>query len=210
MQLTSLHRQKEMKKVFSSVCYSLLALSLWAQSSPIVTTAADASNDPDTYAKTITAEDLRRHLTVLASDEYEGRETGTTGQQKAAVYIEEHFKSLGLPAVVAGTYQQKIAFTAENWQRLELTVGERAYQNMVNFYAFPTTNTNLDITQDEVLFLGYGIDDPMYSDYKDVIVRDKVLLIYGGEPVNKKGISYLTGTTALSDWSTNWRKKMRI
>ena len=36
----------------------------------------------------ITASDLKKHLTIIASDEMEGRETGTEGQRKAAAYIE--------------------------------------------------------------------------------------------------------------------------
>ena len=43
------------------------------------------------YANTITAEDMQRHLTVLASDEYEGRETGQAGNTKAARYIARFF-----------------------------------------------------------------------------------------------------------------------
>lgn len=59
------------------------------------------------YAKTITAEDLKTHLSVLASDEYEGRETGKKGQKMAAEYIANHFKSLGFEAPVDGSYFQE-------------------------------------------------------------------------------------------------------
>ena len=38
------------------------------------------------YAQTIKAEDLSEYLHVLASDEYEGRETGKKGQKMAAKY----------------------------------------------------------------------------------------------------------------------------
>ena len=58
------------------------------------------------YAKTITAEDLKGHLSVLASDEYEGRETGKKGQKMAAKYIADHFKNLGFEAPVDGSYFQ--------------------------------------------------------------------------------------------------------
>ncbi|WP_420576571.1 M28 family peptidase [Ekhidna sp.] len=63
------------------------------------------------YAKTITAEDLKEHLSILASDEYEGRETGKKGQKMAAEYIANHFKSLGLEAPVDGSYFQKFNLT---------------------------------------------------------------------------------------------------
>ncbi|MEQ9466840.1 MAG: M28 family peptidase [Ekhidna sp.] len=63
------------------------------------------------FAKTITADDLKEHLTVLASDEYEGRETGKKGQKMAAEYIANHFKSLGFEAPVEGSYFQKFNLT---------------------------------------------------------------------------------------------------
>lgn len=47
------------------------------------------------YAEYINASDLRKHLSVLASDEYEGRETGKKGQQMAAEYIQASFKEDG-------------------------------------------------------------------------------------------------------------------
>ena len=58
------------------------------------------------YAKTIKAEDLKTHLSIIASDEYEGRETGKKGQKMAAKYIANHFESLGFEAPVEGSYFQ--------------------------------------------------------------------------------------------------------
>jgi hypothetical protein len=43
----------------------------------------------------IQAEDLKKHLSVLASDEYLGRETGKEGQKLAASYISNVFKETG-------------------------------------------------------------------------------------------------------------------
>ncbi|MCB9327190.1 MAG: hypothetical protein H6572_00700 [Lewinellaceae bacterium] len=39
------------------------------------------------YAKLVTADLLRKHLTYLASDELEGRETGTKGNNLASNYL---------------------------------------------------------------------------------------------------------------------------
>jgi hypothetical protein len=54
----------------------------------------------DEYAQTITQDDLRKHLSYLASDELEGRETATKGQYLAARYIADHFEKLGLERIV--------------------------------------------------------------------------------------------------------------
>lgn len=59
------------------------------------------------FSKTIVADDLRRHLSILASDSLEGRETGKPGQKMAADYIMNHFKNIGIPPYKNKTYYQK-------------------------------------------------------------------------------------------------------
>jgi hypothetical protein len=57
--------------------------------------------------ESIDAISLKSHLTVLASDSLEGRETSYPGQKKAAKYIAEYFKSLKLvPIGDQGSYFQ--------------------------------------------------------------------------------------------------------
>jgi hypothetical protein len=48
------------------------------------------------YGNMITGAELKKHLTIIAGDEFEGRETGTEGQRKAAAYIEKQFMEMGL------------------------------------------------------------------------------------------------------------------
>src|SRR4028118_1150176 len=67
---------------------------------------AQKVSKPDAYAKTITTEDLKKHLYIIASPEMEGRETGTEGQRKAAAYIETYFKNIGLQPGNGSNYQQ--------------------------------------------------------------------------------------------------------
>ena len=71
-----------------------------------------------TYANTITVEDLQRHLTILADDAMEGRETGKEGQYKAARYLEEIIQGYGLPGVGPdNSYSQAISFISERWNK---------------------------------------------------------------------------------------------
>lgn len=51
------------------------------------------------YATGITEADLERHLKVLASDAFEGRETGHPGEDMAGDYLVEQFRSFGIPEV---------------------------------------------------------------------------------------------------------------
>lgn len=164
------------------------------------------------FGESITAKDMKAILSVLASDEYEGRETGTEGQRKAADYIADKFKSLGFPAVgEEDSYFQKMVYTGESWNKVRLTVGEEEYRHLWDFYTFPTRNSHRpEIKVEEIVFLGYGIDDDKYSDYGNKSVEGKTILIYAGEPVKPNGNYLLSDTEEQSEWSTNWKKKLMI
>ncbi|MCJ8155620.1 M28 family metallopeptidase [Chryseobacterium sp. SSA4.19] len=59
--------------------------------------------------KEITAADLKKNLYVIASDEMEGRDTGSPGQKKAGEYMINYYKGLGISYPKAlGSYYQKV------------------------------------------------------------------------------------------------------
>jgi Zn-dependent M28 family amino/carboxypeptidase len=62
----------------------------------------------------------------------------------------------------------------------------------------------------EFTFMGYGIDDSLYSDFKKEDVTGKLVLIFSGEPYDIFENSILTGTPEPSHWSSNWRKKLEL
>lgn len=75
-----------------------------------------SAQDNVKYSETILAKDLEKHLSVLASDSLEGRETGKQGQKMAADYIMNHFKNIGVPPYKANTYYQK--YTVKNGRHI--------------------------------------------------------------------------------------------
>jgi hypothetical protein len=59
--------------------------------------------------KEISADDLKKNLYVIASDEMGGRDTGSPGQKKAGVYMVDYYKNLGISFPKAlGSYYQKV------------------------------------------------------------------------------------------------------
>jgi hypothetical protein len=61
---------------------------------------------------TIDSTTVRKHLYTLASDEMEGRRTGTPGIEKAAKYIENEFERIGLSTFEGlDSYRQTFDFT---------------------------------------------------------------------------------------------------
>lgn len=92
-----------MKKIF------FLSFLLTLNSSCSSQIAKVVSADPTEYLNTITAADLKTHLLVVASDEMEGRETGSVGQKKAGEYLINHYKTNGVSFPKGSTdYYQRI------------------------------------------------------------------------------------------------------
>ncbi|RXP52337.1 M28 family peptidase [Lutibacter sp. HS1-25] len=61
------------------------------------------------YSKIITPKDLKTHLYVMASDEFEGRNTGEPGQKLAAEYLKDFYKSHNIASPLGGDdYFQEI------------------------------------------------------------------------------------------------------
>jgi len=72
-------------------------------------TAALMANSVE-YAETITEAELKEHLFIYASDEYQGRETGTPGQKKAIAYIKEQYEKIGIPAAKSDWRTYRLVF----------------------------------------------------------------------------------------------------
>lgn len=177
-----------------------------------VAVITDTSDLSYKYSLSITKEDLSDHLHILASDEYEGRETGTPANDKAAKYISDYFQSLGLPAIgLENSYYQHMAFNKTGWSENTMSVNGKEYKHLWDYMTFATMNDGmLGFSTDEVIFLGYGIDDEKYSDYKGNNLKGKVIMINKGEPYNKDSLSYITGTATPSEWSENIWKKLEV
>ena len=87
-----------MKKiVVSAWIFGLLVACGGSSNAPQKPTSSTPANVTQ-YMKTITESELKTHLTIVASDAMEGRETGSEGQKKAGLYLIEQYRKNGIPA----------------------------------------------------------------------------------------------------------------
>ncbi len=156
---------------------------------------------PAKYASLITGAELKKQLTIVASDEFEGRETGTEGQRKAAAYIESQFASFGLkkPAKLK-SYQQFYPLTQDTVLLSSLTVNGVTATNGTDFIIPIGSNEGACFKAKKLVFAGYGIDDEAYSDYASIDVKGKVVIIFLGEP-KKEGKFFIDAAGKQSKWS---------
>ncbi len=75
----------------------------------LITTISFAQVKPTKYIKSISKESLKSNLYVIASDEMEGRDTGSKGQKKAGEYLISQYEKAGISFPDGATdYYQRI------------------------------------------------------------------------------------------------------
>jgi hypothetical protein len=90
-----------MKKI---LFLSLIALGTSCKNGALV---ASKNVDPTEYMKSISADDLKKHLYIIAADSMEGRETGSAGQKKAGKYLISQYQQnqVSFPKGASDFYQ---------------------------------------------------------------------------------------------------------
>jgi hypothetical protein len=149
--------------------------------------AAQKKINPTTFAKTITPEDLKRQLYIVASKDMEGRETATPGQKKAAAYIEGQFKNLGLAPGSDGSYQLQYPVYQDSLLSTSIEVNGKTFKLDEDFSVNVAQNNNSLYRFGEVVFVGNGISDSARDDYKGVEVRGKAVLVLQGQQTGRRG-----------------------
>lgn len=155
--------------------------------------AAPAPDLPKTKAA-IDEGDLRRHVEILASEEMEGRLTGTPGERMATAYVAAAFKALGLePAGDDGGYFQNFDFTSavslgpDNRFAIGGVAGTPVLDSDWRPLGLSATGSS---GPGEVVFAGYGIVAPAaegataYDSYGDLDVAGKWVLMLRYLPEN--------------------------
>jgi len=134
---------------------------------------------------------LRAHTAALSSDAFEGRGTGTAGEQRTVDYVVERFRALGLEGGMPdGGFIQRVplrSITLTDASPLAFRGGAADVEIEVGPDATVVTDTedaSVSLDGARVVFVGYGIANPgeRWDDYKDVDVRGAVLVGFVNEP----------------------------
>jgi len=136
--------------------------------------------------------DLTKYLDdvkTLSSPEMEGRGDGTKGLTLAEHLIVERYKSLGLEPAGSKGYLQSFRVVTGRKIQGGTKMSGHANGGKVETYAIredfiPLNFSSTGNAQASVVFAGYGITAPEfgYDDFHDADVRDKIVLVLGGEP----------------------------
>lgn len=140
------------------------------------------------YAAFITQEELRQDLEEIASDAYEGRDTGKPGQKKAADYIRSRFISYGIPPVpdaeargIVEGYYQPFELLVDKPGAVTLIASGREFKHMDGHFTFGD-RLGEPFDAATILYMGDG-SGPMGEAARDavVLVRDPAKGLAGME-----------------------------
>lgn len=145
------------------------------------------------YTPQIKASELQDKVSYLASDELEGRMTGSKGIKEAADWITGEYKSLGLqPLGDLKDYTQSFEFIADmkvdkSATKLSAKVKRKTTEfELINDFVPASFSKNATLSGD-VVFAGYGLKTPgsssvPYNSYSGLDVKGKIVVVLRGEP----------------------------
>lgn len=142
---------------------------------------------------------IKEDVTFLASDDLEGRQTGTQGEKKAAAYITERFKELALQPKGTEGYLQPFTFKPKTNPHDEVKFdvngdGTITGNNVIGFIDNKAENTVIIGAHYD--HLGFGGEGSLY--------RDSIKAIHNGADDNASGVSILLNLGAkLKSKNTN-------
>ena len=153
---------------------------------------APAAGDPiESAAETMTEASYRRHIEVLASDEFGGRAPASPGEELTVNYLVDHFTDIGLEPANGGSFLQEVplawveavnkpdlAFSGGDGEDLVLAYGP----DQVIWSRRQVPEAVLD--DSELVFVGYGIHAPErgWNDYGDMDVTGKTVVMLVNDP----------------------------
>ena len=187
-----LNRRLQSSRAFAAVllCAALFSTSAaWqgAATAPAKAKAAPALTAAERKAsERIKLETIREVTTKLSSPEFEGRGTAQPGGDRAAQYLADRFKALGLkPAGDNGSYLQTIKFkSAEVLPESAFTVGTEPLKHGSDYVVLPPYSASeVNITSD-IVFAGYGVvsEELKRDDLAGLDLKGKIVILLNGQP----------------------------
>jgi aminopeptidase YwaD len=144
-----------------------------------------AGNSYAQDAPTFSVQDIRQHVTYLASNELSGRGSGTLGNTKAAQYIAGQFQKVGLKPMGTKGYFQPFSFPAGVAKGSKNILSVQGFGRYGAGYTFePSPLSASGEVKGEMVYGGYGVvsKEANQDDYAGLDIKGKIVLVQSGLP----------------------------
>lgn len=178
---------------FNTLLFSVLILVIGCSSSQ---NAANEKSTTDTssllkHQDAVTVDFLKKHLSALAADSMEGRETGTRGEEMAAEYLADQYRQMGLQAIgdnnsyfqnyeLTGDRQDSVVF--ETYRITDSTRKQisRSVASKNSIASYVRSFGGTDTLDAPIVFAGFGVNDPANNveNLEGTDLKDKWVLVF--------------------------------
>jgi hypothetical protein len=166
-----------MKKTFFLFLNLLVSGILIAQKNPV-----------QDVTQSVQLNQVKAHLTFLASDEMRGRDTGSPEIDIAANYIASNFMQWGLKSVPGadGYFQEVLLEKSKPSATISFTIGDQVFkvmEDLVQYGGGPVSSVA------EIVWAGYGSKEEM----EKASIKGKIVVVFAGlSGENNMNKAYLT------------------
>ncbi len=133
------------------------------------------------FAKSITAGEMHRHLSVIAGPEMEGRETGTRGEHRAAEYLVSQLQELGVEPANNGQYLMPFPVFRDSVQEAAIAINGKNFLAGKDFQPY-INNFTSQMRFGEVLFI-----NPEDSAFRNNRLNVSGRLVMMQQPAQQRG-----------------------
>lgn len=166
-----------MKKIIALALSVLVSVSIFAQKNPV-----------QDVTQSVQLNQVKAHLTFLASDDMRGRDTGSPELEIAANYIASNFMQWGVKTVpgAEGYFQEVLLEKSKPSTTISFTIGDQVFkvmEDLVQYGGGPVSSAA------EIVWAGYGSKEEM----EKASVKGKIVVVFAGlSGENNMNKAYLT------------------
>jgi hypothetical protein len=167
-------------KFFRKLAFNALLTILFLQSHLF------AQQSIDDALNSISSAQLIQTTGFLSSSRFKGRLQGTAEYEEAARYVATRFKQLGLKPVNQESFLHFFNVETNHIDRAFVALYDKTGQNITPLELGKDFNcrgfTGSGNFTAPLVFVGFGLDNDELTDYKDIDVNGKIVLVIKGAP----------------------------
>ena len=138
----------------------------------------------------ISTDEMMRHVSVLASDEFMGRAPFTRGEELTVEYLKNELISLDFEPAFGSSYFQDVPMVEISSEVVNPVIINTGINNHKLLapddiaVISPRIMENIEIKDSELVFAGFGISAPEYEwdDFNGLDVKGKTIVVFVNDP----------------------------
>ena len=165
--------KKRIRRNIMGLCLTALAL----------TCASVSAQDREPVPMpVINPDSVMKHIIELSSETYEGRMAGTRGHERAVKYVENVLRRYGVREIKEQPFDVECN-EVENCKFNIYTPGSKEKRVFTLGNEFCCAGmTGRGYVDAQMVFCGYGVDNGLLNEYKQVDVKGKIVVVLTGLP----------------------------